>query len=190
MRSPREGLGALLRSLLQFVQEKGLEEQVRAGVSEATRKLMDDPPRPLSWIPSASIDEIETVLGALAGKDVLVEFGGRSAREFGGSMIQPVIRAAFLMFGESPASVFANLDRFFTLATRGISFRWTESSPSDGAVEARFEGTDKPVAAWHVLRGSLGFVFEISQAAGEVDPPEVIETTDAATVVRYRVRWK
>jgi hypothetical protein len=191
----RQGLGAFFRTLLDFVKEKGLLEQVRAKVSDETREKMLKPPSPLSWMASKSIDEIQVAIGELAGRPLLVEFGALSARAFGGSMIQPVIRAAFLLFGETPAAAFANLDNFFTLATRGISFRWRQVTGKEGVVEARFAGADTPQAAFHVLQGSLQFVFEISGAkGGEIDPAEVVTGPDAGgnadvAIARYRVRW-
>lgn len=191
MTAARQGLGAFFRTLLDFVKEKGLLERVTSKVSVATREKILKPPSPLSWMDSAPIDEVQTALGEIGGRELLVEFGALSARAFGGSMIQPVIRAAFLLFGETPAAAFANLDNFFTLATRGISFRWRQVTAKEGVVEARFAGADTPQAAFHVLQGSLRFVFEISGAKdGEVDPAELV--TDPApdvAVARYRVRW-
>lgn len=191
MDTDRQALGAFFRALLDFVKEKGLFEQVGAKVSPATREKMLKPPSPLSWLESRPIDEVETALGELGGRPLLVEFGLVSARAFGGSMIQPVIRAAFLLFGETPASAFSSLDNFFTLATRGLSFRWRPITANEGVVEARFNGADTPLAAFHVLQGSLQFVFEISGArGGEVDPAEIITGAPAGvSVARYRVRW-
>ena len=54
---------------------------------------------------------------------------------------------------------------------------------------ARFNGEGTPEAAFHVLRGTLLFAFEVSGTSGEVSPPEVIESTAGDTVVRYQVRW-
>ncbi len=191
MAAARQALGAFFRTLIDFVNEKGLLEQVRGKVSEETREKMLKPPSLLSWLDSKAIDEIEVAIGEVAGPAPLIEFGSRAARAFGGSMVQPVIRAAFLLFGETPAAAFANLDNFFTLATRGISFHWRKVTEKEGVVEARFAGTGTPQAAFHVLQGSLRFVFEISGAkGGEIDPFELV--TDAgpgAAVVRYRVRW-
>lgn len=191
MDTARQGLGAFFRTLLDFIKEKGLYEQVLAKVSADTREKMLKPPSPLSWMDSGAIDEVQTAVGELGGRQLLVEFGALSARAFGGSMIQPVIRAAFLLFGETPAAAFANLDNFFTLATRGIAFKWRQVTEKEGVVEARFAGADTPSAAFHVLQGSLHFIFEISGAKdGQVDPAEVVTgASPGATLVRYHVRW-
>jgi len=187
---PRQALGSFLRSILEWVDSRKLREQVRARVSPETQAFFDKPPGPLSWISSAPIDEVETAIGEVLGKKALYDLGLVTARGLGGTMIQPVIRAAFFLFGQTPDTAFGNLDRFFTLATRGISFSYTPKSSGVGVVEARFAGPGTPQAAFEVLRGSLGFVFEVSSPAGQVDPPEIVSNDAAGAVVRYRVSWE
>ena len=104
-------------------------------------------------------------------------------------MLQPVIRMAFMLFGQSPEPIFSNLDRFFSMVTRGISFSW-ESGEKGGRILTRFDGEGTPDAAFHVLRGTLIFVYEVSGTVGEVGMPEVVESTPAGVTVRYDVRWQ
>ncbi len=96
---------------------------------------------------------------------------------------------AFLLLGQTPAVVFENLDRFFALVTRGITFSYMADSPRAGVVVARFDGPDTPEAAYHVLQGSLHFIFELCGVSGEVGPGDVSESTPAGASVHYRVRW-
>jgi hypothetical protein len=187
--APRQGLGSFFRALVDFVDQRGLREQVRAAVSEETRKAIDQPPRALSFLPSGPIDEIEATLQKLAGDEALVECGIACARPLGWSVLQPVIRMAFMMFGQSPEPIFGNLDRFFSIVTRGITFSW-EAAEKGGAVTARFAGEGTPEAAFHVLRGTLLFVYELSGRVGEVGPPQVLKSTPGGVTVRYDVRWK
>jgi hypothetical protein len=121
MGAPREGLGALFRALLDFVDERRVRQQVYAVVS--------------------------------------------------------------------PEPIFSNLDRFFSLITRGISFEWNRTGKS-GTVTARFEGPDLPEAPLHVLRGSLQFAFEVTTTTGSVSAPEIVEATPERTTVLYRVEWR
>src|SRR5204863_2377100 len=72
----------------------------------------------------------------------------------GRTMLQPIIRMAFMVFGQSPEPIFANLDRFFSMVTRGITFSW-QPGDKGGSVLTRFDGEDTPEAAFHVLRGTL-----------------------------------
>src|SRR3989454_8141159 len=187
--APRQGLGSFFRALMDFVDDRGLREQVRGAVSPATRATIDTPPRSLSFIPSTPIDDIETALQKIAGDEALVECGIACARPLGWTMLQPVIRLAFMMFGQSPEPIFANLDRFFSMVTRGITFTW-KAGEKGGAVLARFAGTDTPEAAFHVLRGTLMFVYELSGTVGEVGIPEGVDSRPAGGIGRYDVRWK
>jgi hypothetical protein len=187
--APRQGLGSFFRALMDFVDERGLREQVRAAVSPATRTVIDDPPHSLSFIPSTPIDEIESALQGLAGNEALAECGIACARPLGWSLLQPIIRMAFMLFGQSPEPIFSNLDRFFSMVTRGIAFSW-EPAEKGGTILTRFSGEGTPEAAFHVLRGTLLFVYEVSGTVGEVAPPEVVESMPAGVTVRYVVRWK
>ena len=186
--APRQGLGTFFRSLIDFVEEKGLREQVRGLVSPQTQALIDKYPRPMSFLPSTPIDEVESALLKLTSADVCVECGLAVARPLGWSLLQPVLRIAFQFLGQSAEPIFSNLDRFFSLVTRGISFSWDREGKG-GTVLARFDGPDTPEAAFHVLRGSLLFAFEASGTTGTVTAPEVVESTPFEAVVRYRVSW-
>src|SRR3954447_18166644 len=179
--APRQGLGQFFGALMEFVDARGLREQVRAAVSPPTQQVIDHPPRALSFIPSTPIDEIETALQKLAGNDALIECGIACARPLGWTLLQPVLRMALTLFGQSPEPIFSNLDRFFSMVTRGITFSWTAKEKS-GAVSARFAGEGTPEAAFHVLRGTLLFVYELSGTVGTVGPPEVLESTPAGVI--------
>jgi hypothetical protein len=188
MGSPREGLGTFFRALMEFVDQRGLREPIRAAVSPETRGLIDRPPRPMGFIPSRPIDEIEAALQQIAGAEACVECGLACARPLAWTLLRPVLRFAFQVLGQSPEPIFGNLDRFFSLVTRGIAFAWAPLAMG-GSVTATFEGPDTPEAALHVLRGSLQFVFEASGTTGTVGAPEVLEVTPQRTVVRYLIRW-
>ncbi|SRR5713226_3572288 len=188
MGAPREGLGQFFRALLDFLDDRRLRQQVYAVVSPETRALMDRPPRPLAFVPSRPIDEIEDALQKIAGPEICEACGLACARPLGWTLLQPVLRLAFQLLGQSPEPIFGNLDRFFSLVTRGISFSW-ERREKGGTVIARFEGPDLPEAPLHVLRGSLLFAFEATSTLGRVGPPEVVESTADRTIVRYQVEW-
>lgn len=89
----------------------------------------------------------------------------------------------------SPEPIFSNLNRFFSMVTRGITFDW-RSEYLGGIVTARFAGPDLPDAALHVLRGSLLFAFESTATEGKVGAPDKISSAPAETVVLYRVEWR
>jgi hypothetical protein len=115
--------------------------------------------------------------------------GRVASRTIGITIAQPVVRMAFSLLGQSPATIFGNLDRFFSLVTKGIHLEWTEPEPKGGKVVVSFDGPGTPRAAFLVLQGSLQFAFELCGVSGEVGPPEVLADVPEGARVRYQVRW-
>jgi hypothetical protein len=187
--APRQGLGTFFRNILDFIYERGRKADVLERVSPQTRALCDAPPGWFSWVPSVHIDELEAAFLEVAGREQTVELGRVCSQNLGTTVVRPVLRMAFLLLGQSPAAVFENLDRFFSLVTRGINFTYSPQTSRSGEVVARFEGPGTPEAAFHVLQGSLQFIFELCGVSGQVDPVQMAESTPAGTTVRYRVRW-
>lgn len=182
---PRSYLCQVLRLTAEFLGERKLLAQVVAKVSPEAQRALQKPPFLFSWIPAAVLDEIFDALFALPkGSETCAELGHFAARNLSGSLIAPVLQMALGLFGATPASVFANLDRFFAIATRGTGFEYEPFSSTEGVVRYRVTG-DAPDAMLHVTRGNLRQVFELCQTPGEVDPPERLSRGEA----RFRVRW-
>jgi hypothetical protein len=188
--APRQGIGCFFRHIVEFIDRSGVKDEVLAAVSPETRALVEKPPRSTAWVPSRHIDELEAAFLRAAGRDLTVEMGRVCSRTLGATIVQPVLRLAFMLLGQGPATVFENLDRFFSLATRGIDFGWACESKKSGVVSARFVGPDTPDAAYHVLQGSLEFIFDLCGVSGEVGGAEVVEQSDAGSTVHYRVSWR
>lgn len=187
--APRQGLGTFFRHILDFIYERGRKAEVLERVSPQTRALCAALPGWFSWVPSVHIDELESAFLEVAGREQTVELGRVCSQNLGTTVVRPVLRMAFLLLGQSPAAVFENLDRFFVLVTRGINFTFSPETSRSGMVVARFEGPGTPEAAFHVLQGSLQFIFELCGVSGQVEPAQVAESTPAGATVRYRVRW-
>jgi hypothetical protein len=187
--APRQGIGTFFRNVVDFISHHPSKKEVLARVSRETRALYHNPPGWLSWVPSIHIDELEAAFLAVAGREATVELGRACSRSLGTTLVQPVVRIAFLLLGQSPASIFENLDRFFALVTRGITFSYAAAAPRSGAVLAHFDGPDTPEAAFHVLQGALEFIFEMCGISGAVGSVEVVESSAAGASVRYQVQW-
>ena len=187
---PRAALGSFLRAIIAFLEARKLSAQVRPLVSLETQRLIDKPPFVFRWVPSTPIDELEAALQKLGGPELCRELGLELSRAMGGTIVQPVLRAAFFLFGETPEAVFMHLDRFFSLPTRGITFSWHPLAPGSGLVEARFEGPDVPEAAYHVLQGSLQWVFDgLFQRPGTVGPPRLLSADARESRVELAVQF-
>ena len=78
-----------------FLEQRGCKAQVKQKVSAATAQLIDKPPFPFAWIPATPMDEVESALSLVAGRDACVDLGLTAARKLGGSLIQPVLRRTY-----------------------------------------------------------------------------------------------
>ena len=187
--SPRQALGFFFRLITGWLESHQHTSKVRDLVSAKTRGLIEVQPGHFQWIGSDAVDEIERAIGQIGGEPLLEDLGLEIARRMGGGLVKPMLRAAFVLFGDTPAAAFGNLGRFYGVATRGIVFRYLPLGDHVGVVEARFAGEGTPPEAISVLRGSLRFIFEATRQEGEVSAAIVDEESIMGTCVRYRVRW-
>jgi hypothetical protein len=186
---PRTYLGSALRITVAFLRERGCLALVRQKVSPATAALIDKPPFPFAWIPAAAMDELESALLAIAGQQACADLGSTAARKLGGSVIAPVLRMASALFGNTPATLLGNLDRFYPMVLKGMSFKYEALGDREGLVRASAGGPDVPAALFHVTRGNLLFIFELCGVSGTVGAPEDIRCDARMGEAVYRVRW-
>lgn len=182
-------LGSVLRLTVDFLEQRGCKAQVRQKVSAATAQLIDKPPFPFAWIPATPMDELESALSLVAGRDACVDLGLTAARNLGGSLIQPVLKMATALFGNTPVAVFQNLERFYAMVLKGMKFDYEALGPREAVIRVRAEGGKVPAALFDVTRGNLAYVFELCGVRGSVEPPEEIRCDARGGEASYRVRW-
>jgi hypothetical protein len=182
-------LGSAFRVTLEFIQQRGCGALVKQKVSEATRQLMEKPPFPFAWMPATPMDELEAAISIVSGREACVELGLVAGRKLGGSLIQPVLKMATALFGNTPATVFQNLERFYSMVLKGMTFEYEATGPREGTVQVRVAGGGAPAALFDVTRGNLTYVFELCGVQGTVEPPEQIRSDASGAAARYRVRW-
>src|SRR5439155_513051 len=129
--SARGYLGSGLRLTVDFLEQRGCKAQVKQKVSAATAQLIDKPPFPFAWIPATPMDEVESALSLVAGRDACVDLGLTAARKLGGSLIQPVLKMATALFGNTPVAVFQNLERFYAMVLKGMKFDYDAVAPRE-----------------------------------------------------------
>lgn len=188
--TPRGYLGAAVRSAIEFIGQKGLTDRIRAEASPAALAAMDKMPAMMTWQDSPVLDELETLLARHAGREACVELGLFAARKLGGSVVAPVLRFALQLFGNTPKTLFANLDRFYPMVTRGLSYGYEPVSDSEGVVVLNAEGPEVPPALYDVTRGNLMYMMELTGSSGTVAPPQVKSSDARGSVVQYAVRWE
>jgi hypothetical protein len=189
--TPRERgyLGSAFRLTLDLIEQKGWRAAIRAAAPPDTARMMDNPPGPLSWIPAARLEDLEELVARRGGPEAAYELGLVAARNLGGSVVKPVIKLALALFGGSPDTLFGNLDRMYSMVTRGLHFVWRDADRKAGVIEAQFDGAGVRESLFDVTRGNLQYVLEVCGASGEVGAPQVVQHDDRGALVRFMARW-
>jgi len=182
-------LGSAFRLTLELIERKGWSTAIRAEASPETAKLMDKPPTPLSWIPAERLEDLEELVARHGGREAAFELGLAAARNLGGSVVKPVIKLALILFGATPDSLYGNLDRLYSMATRGLHFVWRDVERKSGVIEAQFEGGGVRESLFDVTRGNLQYVLEVCGTSGAVGMPQVVRHDDNGAVVCFQARW-
>ena len=189
--TPRERgyLGSAFRLTLNMIDEKGWRAAIRAEAPPETARMMDDLPGALSWIAAARLEDLEELVARHGGREAAVELGILAGRNLGGSIIKPVIKLALTLFGATPDSLYANLDRLYSMVTRGLHFSWREGQRKSGIIEAQFDGPGIRASLFDVTRGNLKYIFEACSASGDVEQPQILRHDDRGALVQFNARW-
>jgi len=135
-RTPRGYIGLSVRCAIDFIAERGLTSVVRAEATPATRCAMDNPPWQLGWHDAAVLDELESLLERHGGREACVDLGHYAGVALGGGIVQPVLAFAMQIFGGTPTTIFHNLDRFYSIVTRGLHYRYEPSAQKSGTISS------------------------------------------------------
>jgi len=189
--TPRERgyLGSAFRLTLDMIDEKGWRAAIRAQAPPETARMMDKPPGALSWIPAARLEDLEELIARHGGREAAVELGILAGRNLGGSIVKPVIKLALTLFGATPDSLYANLDRLYSMVTRGLHFAWRDAERKSGVIEARFDGPGVRESLFDVTRGNLKYMLEACNTSGDVGAPQILRHDDRGALVRFNARW-
>jgi hypothetical protein len=188
--SARGYIGLSVRCGIDFIKEHGLTEQVRADASPAAREALDNPPAKLAWQDAAVLDELETLLAKHGGSAACVDLGLYAATHLGGSIVKPVLGFALQIFGTTPQTIFTNLDRFYSIVTRGLHYRYEPVSDKSGTILLTADGPNPPPALFEVCRGNLIWLVELANVAGTIEAPEIRSADSKGTVVSFAARWE
>lgn len=183
-------IGVAVRQAIEFIEARGLTAKVRADASPAAIAQIEKPPAMLAWQDAAVLDELETLLEKHGGRSACADLGLQAARKLGSGLVRPVLKFALQLFGNSPATVLANLDRFYSMVTKGLSYGYEAVDDNHGLVILTAYGPSVPRAFFDVTRGNLVYMLEVAGATGTVDAPKIRSSSDECTVVEYRVGWE
>lgn len=190
MTQERKTLGSVYRVTAEFLAERGLMPQVLPRASAEARRILEKLPFPFGWQSAGPLEEIERIVFDLPqGADLCADLGTAASLKLCGSVIQGVLRMAFSLFGQTPASLFAHADRFFAIVSSGFAFRYQPSADKAGVVVAEVQGGDAHPSLFHQIRGNLRGGFALCGVNGEIDAPRVERQDAQGASVRYAVRW-
>jgi hypothetical protein len=176
--------------IVDWLESQELKATVYSRLSSETQELLERPPAPFQWLSAAPVDELTRIIGEVAGLDALETLGLEVARRISNGAALPLIRAAFVLFGETPAAVFETFGRVFSVATLGITFRYFPRADGAGVVEAGFSEAEVPPEVLAVLSGMLHYAFEAGGRRGKVQLLGAQADGRPHTAVRYRVQWR
>jgi hypothetical protein len=97
---------------------------------------------------------------------------------------------AMSLFGKTPATMFANLDRFFSMVVRGFTFTYETGSAKDGVVLVEIAGGQVHLSLFEQLRGNLRTIFDLCGVQGSIAAAEVVRRDDEGAQIRIPVRWE
>lgn len=187
----RKVLGSVYRVTADFLAKRGLTAVILPNISPEARGLLEKPPFAFGWKSGKALEEIERVLFALPeGRELCTDLGTAASLSLCGSVIQGVVRMSFTLFGPSPATLFANADRFFQMVTTGIGFRYEAGTEKAGVVWADITGGAVHSSLFDQIRGNLKGAFPLCSVRGEVGAPEVFSQDAQSAVVKYAVQWE
>lgn len=186
--SRRETHALFLHAVMEFLAARRLTDPVKKRVPEHTRRTLERPPLADRWIPAHAVEDVFEALHDLGGPPLNLQLGKFAASRMTEGRLRPLIAGIFSLRGKSPESIFKSLDVCYSLAMRGVSFTY-QGSRRAALVVASFAGGNVHEGAHHAVRGALLHAFELTQAHGEVDPPELIADDGAAVRIRYAVRF-
>jgi hypothetical protein len=189
-RTPRGYIGLSVRCGIDFIAQKGLTAPVRADASPAAQKALDNPPAKLGWHDATVLDELETLLLKHGGRQACVDLGHFAAVSLGGGIVKPVLSFALQIFGATPQTIFANLDRFYSIVTRGLHYEYQPVSDKSGLVILTADGPNPPPALFDVCRGNLTYLLGLAGVTGSIDPHHVRSADPARTVVSFAASWE
>lgn len=181
-------LGAVYRITADFLEKRGLKNEVMARLTPASRKLLEKPPFPFSWHDSTALEEIEQVLHARSPQ-LAAELGYAAADYLSNTLVAPVFKMAVTLFGKSPDALFQNLDRFYSMVVRGFSFRYEAGGRNQGTVFVQISGGRPHESLFQQIRGNLKVMYNLCGASGTIGEPSVLRSDEAGAEVSLPVAW-
>lgn len=185
---PRQILALVLRAAVAHLESRKLLEKVRPHLPPDTAALIANPPMRLRWLSAEHTDNLYRALEKVAPREELQALGLGIARGTSTAVLAPIVKMATTVFGASPAAFFENLERFWTVPTRGLAFRWHPTDDRSGLIVTHFATPVPEASSLDALEGNLQFIFEAVGVKGTIGEREVVKQAKNH-VVLLKARW-
>lgn len=161
----------------------------RAAVAERLgpeERAMLAEPRKQRWWPGAMLIRVVSALEACSGLAAVERVGYLSVETSVAPVAMPLVKVTIALSGSSPATLFARAGTFAATALRGVKLEWTPRGATEGELTALYAEA-VPLGAYSALwRGTLGFVFHLTQATGLV---RAATAEQDGKLLRLAVSW-
>ncbi|MEO7327383.1 MAG: hypothetical protein ABI193_02310 [Minicystis sp.] len=182
--------GSIIRPLIAVITGRGLLDAVAARVSPETRVILREPPLFTAWIDVRNSIEIYQAVLEIVGADQLRAIGREAIAQGLMPLLRSTIERVLAVFGVSPASLFARLDRAAGGTSRGMLYRYVPIDETSGDFDLEIPAlTDVPLGPFVSTGGALELIFELCKVRGTLSEPRMVPN-GRNNRMRYRVTWR
>jgi hypothetical protein len=174
------------RAYIAQISRLGLLADISAHVGPETRRLIEAPPLPSSWMDAGPIEEMIGALATLRGLETVRAVTRAGQQTAGLTLLRPVVTALLRLFGATPSTVFSRFGDITKTALRGVSFQWESDTPSSGRLTVAYPRPNTPRHAFIGMESGCWITLDVCGVSGTVADTEI--AADGSTGV-IRVRW-
>ncbi len=180
-----QGSGLLVRSFRLGLAELGKLNEVRALLAPESARLLDEPPRPMAWVPVDWFIQVAEATDALTGRAGCRRLGHVSAKTNTGGVLAPLIKTSLSIFGATPPTLYNRLDTFCSVLVRHAGFDFVPDGPRGGTLHVAYASAVTP-PLFAVWEGVCIFVHELCGVPSEVAPTRIEQNGRLGCI---HVRW-
>lgn len=164
---PRSFKRSVFTSYLDELRSAGLLGEVRARASTELRALLDAPRKAEPWMGPLPLDEINTAVAALGGREAVRRLGFQVMKRGFTTVMEPIIHVSLTLLGASPASLFSRAQLMLAVTSRGVQMEWVANGPASGTMHVVC-GELVPPSSWAAWEGCLLYGLELAGSSGTV----------------------
>ncbi len=163
--------------------------EIRSLLSDATRRLMTEPPPASSWIPGAAIVELDAAIYDLRGGDILARCSRETSEVAGTTVLRTMAEGMLRLFGTSPATMFQRMGQISSTSVRGVEYDYKPTGPKSGQMTVCYrQSANLPYCVFVAVAGGMGAIFGFLHVNGVVSAPEV-GTQPPRNTAQLNLRW-